>query len=216
MSRHAEATLDMVKNFWNAHPLFTDEASEEPGTKEWFLAHEAIINSDCLPAGKPDAIFMEALHLGMDICDIGCGPGYWVRHFLRQGFLRVSACDLTPAAIALTRRSLELFGLHTKGEIVEGNAECLPFPDASFDHINCQGVIHHTPDTEQCIREFFRVLRPGGTVCFSVYYKNIILRHPMLLRLVSSIAGNSIALKGRGREHLLQHADAPSAKSKVG
>ena len=207
MGTQANHSLEAVKNFWNTHPLFAGESSEEPGTKEWFLAHEAVYNHDCFPAGKPDAIFMEGLHPGMDILDVGCGPGYWVRYFLHQGLTSVSACDITPAAVALTIRSLELFGLQTEGEIVEGNAESLPFTDASFDHINCQGVIHHTPDTEQCIREFFRVLRPGGTVCFSVYYKNFLLYHPALLRLAAGIAGKCISLKGRGRENLLQNPD---------
>jgi SAM-dependent methyltransferase len=129
-----------------------------------------------------------------------------VRRFLRRGNSYVSACDLTPRAVELTKKSLDIFGLTTMGQIVQGNAEDLPFDDASFDHVNCQGVIHHTPNTERCVVEFHRVLKPNGTLCFSVYYRNVFLRHPTLLRLMQVTAGFGMGLKGRGRERLVKEA----------
>lgn len=135
-----------------------------------------------------------------------------MRHFLRKGIQNVSACDLTPQAIALTQKGLKEFALSTQGKIIEGNAENLPFAAQSFDHVNCQGVIHHTPDTEKCVAEFHRVLKPGGTVCFSVYYKNLALRNPAILRMIQHIFG-SVGLKGRGRDRMIK--DATSANDLV-
>ena len=129
-----------------------------------------------------------------------------MRFFLQRGFTRVSACDLTQAAVDLTKRSLELFGLHADVQV--GNAEALAYGDASVDHVNCQGVIHHTPDPRKAVEEFARVLAPRGTVCLSVYYRNYLLRHPWMLGIAARLFGRSVGLEGRGRESILQSGNA--------
>lgn len=45
----------------------------------------------------------------------------------------------------------------------------LPFPEAFFDFIGCDQVIHHTPDTRAALRALLRHLAPGGHVAFYVY-----------------------------------------------
>lgn len=195
-----------VKKFWNDNPLFTGEGKGELGTREWFLGHEQVYFDDCLADKKVFSFIACDLNKNAKILDIGCGPGIWVRFFLRNGYDNIWACDLTSNAVELTQKSLVLFDLKTEGEIVEGNAEALPFENDSFDHINCQGVIHHTPDTEKCVEEFFRVLKPGGTVCFSVYHKNFILNSPLIFRTVQAFFSPFIGLKGRGREKMLKNA----------
>lgn len=199
------ATVEDVKAFWEAAPLFVGESREITGTREWFLEHERVYIDDCL-AGSPSDIFTCDIDKGTCVLDVGCGPGFWVRHFARCGFTNIEACDLTEAAVDLTARSLEIFGLSARVRI--GNAERLPYGDASVGHVNCQGVIHHTPDPALAIGEFRRVLGPAGTLCFSVYHKNFLLRHPALLRLVVAILGRRVGLRGRGRESMLVDADA--------
>ena len=199
------ATIDDVHRFWSASPLFVGEGSEAPGTREWFVAHERVYLDDCL-AGEASAIFTEDVPLSARILDAGCGPGFWVRFFARRAFVRVTGCDLTQAAVDLTRRSLELFGLSADVDV--GNVEHLPYPDASFDHVNCQGVIHHTPNARKAVEEIARVLTPGGTVCLSVYYRNWLLRRRWMLRVVASLAGRFVGLRGRGRDALLASGDA--------
>lgn len=198
-----EKTLDDVRRFWNEQPLFVGESEFLPGSKEWFQEHEDVYINDCFARHSPDPIFTNGVSTDARILDVGCGPGFWVRYFLRMGYNNVSACDLTSRAVDLARKSLALFGLKEDIEIKIGNAEALPYDDRSFDHINCQGVIHHTPDTGQTIKEFYRVLREGGTTCFSVYHKNILLRNPRALRLFTLFFSKFIKLKGRGRESLL-------------
>jgi SAM-dependent methyltransferase len=45
----------------------------------------------------------------------------------------------------------------------------LPFPNDTFDFVVCCGVVHHTPDPEQCVRELARVLKPTGCLYLSLY-----------------------------------------------
>jgi arsenite methyltransferase len=47
-------------------------------------------------------------------------------------------------------------------EFVEGEAESLPFPDASFDVVVSNGVIDLVPDKDAVFGELHRVLVPGG------------------------------------------------------
>lgn len=203
--RSAGKTIDDVRRFWSASPLFAGEGSAAPGTREWFEDHERVYVEDCL-AGRAPAIFADGLSPTSRILDVGCGPGFWVRFFARRGFTRVSGCDLTETAVDLTNRSLELFGL--QAAVGVGNAEDLPYGDGTFDHVNCQGVIHHTPNTRKAVEEMARVLAPGGTVCLSVYYRNWILRHPWALGLAARVFGRFVGLHGRGRESMLSSGDA--------
>ena len=205
MNRAQDKTISLqeVKSFWDSNPLFFGEFDGDLGSREYFEQHEKIVIDDCM-AGELDERFFSFLDSGHSILDIGCGPGFWVRHFCRMG-LNVFACDLSTTAVELTKKSLELYGL--KAQLSEGNAESLSYRDGSFDYLNCQGVIHHTPNTAGCIGEFFRVLKPGGLVCFSVYHRNFVLRSPIVLRMVSAALSRRVGLKGRGREHILRESD---------
>jgi len=134
------------------------------------------------------------------VLDVGCGIGFWVHEFCRLG-AKVSACDLSDAAVDITRRRLALYGLIA--DVRWGNAEELPYPKESFDHVNCQGVIHHTPDAAHCIMEFHRVLRRQGTLCISVYYRPWYLRSRLSFRLVTAVLRPWVGLPGRGHEGML-------------
>jgi len=47
------------------------------------------------------------------------------------------------------------------------DAAALPFDDESFDLVLGHAVLHHLPDLDQAFAEFWRVLAPGGTLCFA-------------------------------------------------
>jgi 2-polyprenyl-3-methyl-5-hydroxy-6-metoxy-1,4-benzoquinol methylase len=194
-------TLEDVQRFWEAHPLYAGESPLEPGTREFFEAHLKMTLHEY--GGQVPAMFLVDVQPGVKVLDVGCGIGFWLSQFCARG-ARVTACDLTERAVAMTRRRAELYGF--QAEVQQGNAELLPFAEASFDHVNCQGVIHHTPDTAACIREWARVLRPGGTACFSVYFRALVLRSPLLFALVTRLLRPVVKLPGRGRETMLSAA----------
>jgi 2-polyprenyl-3-methyl-5-hydroxy-6-metoxy-1,4-benzoquinol methylase len=194
-----QPTIDDVRTFWESNPLYSGESRHDAGTPEFFAAHEAMTISE--HSGEPEPIFFRDAERGTRVLDVGCGIGFWTLLFARRG-VAISACDLTHRGVALTRRRLALNGLDA--DVRQGNAESLPYGDGAFDHVNCQGVIHHTPDPQRCVDEFARVLRPGGTACFSVYYRTLPLRHPWLYAVTRRIASLLLRLPGRGREQMFE------------
>jgi 2-polyprenyl-3-methyl-5-hydroxy-6-metoxy-1,4-benzoquinol methylase len=197
----APPTLADVHDFWNANPLFSGEAHYPAGAREFFEEFERVTLFEHSGAVRP--IFLREVQPGRKVLDVGCGVGFWVGQFCRRG-AEVYACDLTERAVEITRRRLEIFGI--QAEVRVGNAERLPYPDASFDHVNCQGVIHHTPNPQACIAEFHRVLRAGGTLCLSVYYKTLAMRSRPVFRLIAALSRPLLRLHGRGRERMLAAA----------
>ena len=103
---------------------------------------------------------------GLDVLDVGCGQGIDLINYARSG-ARATGVDLTPRHVELARGHLESLGL--EGTVVQGDAEALPFPDASFDRVSSNGVLHHTPDMQRALAEIARVLRPGGRATVLVY-----------------------------------------------
>jgi ubiquinone/menaquinone biosynthesis C-methylase UbiE len=101
-----------------------------------------------------------------DVLDVGSGQGLDVIQYALAG-ARVTGVDLTPHHVELARTNVAAMGL--EAEIVNDDAEHLPFPDASFDRVSSNGVLHHTPDIESALASIRRVLRPGGRATIIVY-----------------------------------------------
>jgi SAM-dependent methyltransferase len=203
MLKKNQPTIDEVREFWNTNPLFSGEGLHQVGSREWFDEWEKVLDDDVYLGPGPEPIFTRGLRRDARILDAGCGPGFWVRYFLRQGYRNVSGCDLSPRAVDLARASLKIYGLPTDADLRAASVEELPYEAGSFDHVNCQGVLHHTPHPERAFQEFHRVLKPGGALCFSVYFKVFLLRHPRLLELLAPLASLFWKPAGRGRETML-------------
>src|SRR5437867_3445816 len=96
--------------------------------------------------------------MGTDLCQ-----------FAHHGAV-VTDVDLSAGHLALAQENFRLRGL--AGEFIHHDAERLPFEDDSFDVVYSNGVIHHTPNTADVVKEMFRVLRPGGRAIVMVYAEN--------------------------------------------
>jgi SAM-dependent methyltransferase len=194
------ASIDEVRSFWNSNPLFKGESNFDIGTKEFFIEHEKIVIQDCF-AGQLDQKIFIPMKKDAKILDVGCGVGFWIVEFGKRGYHNLYACDLTPAAVEIARKRAQIFGV--KAEVQIGNAEMLPYENDSFDHINCQGVIHHTPNTESCVAEFSRILKKDGTASLSVYYRNFFLRCWPFAKWIGKVLSKfGFKLNGRGRENI--------------
>jgi ubiquinone/menaquinone biosynthesis C-methylase UbiE len=76
---------------------------------------------------------------------------------------RVTGIDMTPEMVAKARAAATALGVDNV-EFLEGEAERLPFPDASFDVVISNGVIDLIPDKDAVFAELYRVLEPGGRI----------------------------------------------------
>lgn len=104
----------------------------------------------------------EAWVAGKDILDSGCGPGRYVDLLSRLSPRRIVALEQGPALIDTLR---ERFKDAPNVEVGHGTCEKLVFPDASFDFVLSNGVLHHTrSDLQTMIGDHRRVLRPGGVM----------------------------------------------------
>jgi SAM-dependent methyltransferase len=107
----------------------------------------------------------DLIRAGDRVLDIGAGSGtdtlIAARAVAPGG--RVFALDMTPAMLAKLRKNVALAGA-ANVEVVEGNAESVPLPDASVDVVTSNGVLNLVPDKAKAFAEIFRVLRPGGRV----------------------------------------------------
>lgn len=153
-------TVDDVRNFWENNPLWTGESKYRPGTKEFFEEQRRIIINDGF-AGKMDDRIMPDEENRRNVLDLGCGPGFWTVELGLAGCKKITASDLTLKALELAQKRCEIYGINAT--LSQQNAEMLTFEDEEFSHVNCQGVIHHTPDTKACISEIARVLEDSGT-----------------------------------------------------
>jgi ubiquinone/menaquinone biosynthesis C-methylase UbiE len=97
--------------------------------------------------------------------EIGAGTGYFTLNLMLAGVIREAvATDISHGMLGALSDSARSLGLEVR--TVRTEAERLPFPDESFDLVFGHAVLHHLPDLDASFSEFFRVLRPGGTVVF--------------------------------------------------
>ena len=100
---------------------------------------------------------------GERILDIGCGAGVdaIVAAVMTGPEGAVVGLDLTPEMLERAKRNLSRTSLKNVS-FVEGSAENLPFPEASFDVVISNGAFNLVPDKLQALREVIRVLKPNG------------------------------------------------------
>jgi SAM-dependent methyltransferase len=102
------------------------------------------------------------------VLDVACGTGVVVREVLPVvgSTGRVVGVDFSPAMLEVARTRVPG---EAPVEWYEASAEALPFSDAAFDLVLCQQGLQFFPDKPGAIREFRRVLAPGGRVALSVW-----------------------------------------------
>jgi ubiquinone/menaquinone biosynthesis C-methylase UbiE len=153
---------------WGANPCGAHVARAfEFGTREYFDAIEHHRYIEASPWMK-EVIGFDRFS-GKRLLEIGFGTGTDLLSFARGGAL-VTGVDLTPRSIEIARRRFEVYD--QQGQFLIGDGENLSFPDESYDAVYSFGVLHHTPNTEQAIRELHRVLRPGGEALVMLYNRS--------------------------------------------
>ncbi|MHC4066032.1 MAG: class I SAM-dependent methyltransferase [Planctomycetota bacterium] len=97
------------------------------------------------------------------VLDIGCGTGTLAALLAAKPWpMRVVGLDYVPSMSARAARKAAANGAGDRARFVAGDAEHLPFPDASFDVITCSNSFHHYPHQQAVVGQMSRLLRPGG------------------------------------------------------
>jgi SAM-dependent methyltransferase len=129
--------------------VYRDMAAIEE-THWWFRGRRAAINA---------LIARAELGAAPRVLDAGCGTGRNLLEYARLGGTAVGA-EPEPAAVALA--------LERGVEVVQADAERLPFGDASFDLVAATDVLEHTDDDVAALRELHRVAAPGAVLLATV------------------------------------------------
>jgi ubiquinone/menaquinone biosynthesis C-methylase UbiE len=93
-----------------------------------------------------------------DVLEVAVGTGLNLP--LYPADVRLTGVDLSPVMLAAARQRAAELGRDV--DLREGDAESLPFPDASFDTVVCTLSLCAIPDDRAAIAAMWRVLRPGG------------------------------------------------------
>jgi len=155
-----------VRDFWNANPCGAQYVKSPFGTPEFFREYAEIrYRSEwhlnyLIPFEK---------YQDKQILEIGCGLGADGARFAQNGAI-YTGVDLTQAAVDATRFHFQALGL--PGTFKVQNAERMTdFENSRFDLVYSHGVLHHTPNLDNALREVQRVLKPGGDIIIMLYYR---------------------------------------------
>lgn len=103
---------------------------------------------------------------GETFLDVGCGTGAVAERAARRG-ARVTGCDIAAGLVETAARKARDLGLAIEYGI--GDAEQLPFADASFDVVGSSVGAIFAPDHAAVARELARVTKPGGRMAITAW-----------------------------------------------
>lgn len=191
MNIERDRSTEAVRDYWDQHTLGKQYVKRDdlaPGTREFF-DHVRPWMSPFKFSWIMDRINREAAIIGDGrVLEIGCGMGFTSLEFSKRG-CSVTATDLTPSAIEITRQHYEIENAVAEDVRVE-NVLDLSFDDKSFDAVWANGVLHHTGDARKGIQEIRRVLKPNGRAIISHFY-----RRPSWMYWLSRLGRENIEFK---------------------
>lgn len=170
------------KNWWEKNPMRYDWLDGKPDkipypefSKEFYLEIDRRFFANAneyLPSQKipfDGLIDFESLR-EKKVLEIGVGNGSHAQ-LLASHCREFTGIDLTEYGVRSTHQRMQVFGIKN-AQILQMNAEDLHFADNSFDFVWSWGVIHHSANPQQILKEISRVLKPGGRFQAMVYYRS--------------------------------------------
>jgi ubiquinone/menaquinone biosynthesis C-methylase UbiE len=110
----------------------------------------------------PNLISAAQISSGISVLDVACGPGY-VSNAVKQSGAVPTGIDFSKKMIAIAK------AMFPEISFVQGDAQDLPFGDASFDRVLINFGLLHVSHPETACAEACRVLKPKGRFAFSVW-----------------------------------------------
>lgn len=103
------------------------------------------------------------------ILDIGCGGGFLSNELAKNGYA-VTGVDLSPESLHIAK----IFDVTQTVKYEVADAFKLPYPDDTFDAVTAMDFLEHVEKPAEVIKEFSRVLKPGGLFFFHTFNRNLI------------------------------------------
>ncbi|MFQ5812143.1 MAG: methyltransferase domain-containing protein [Anaerolineae bacterium] len=139
----------------------------------WFVAHRAVGMT-----GRGEA------------ADLGCGPGQLVIELARRApGLHVTGVDLSDEMLAQGQDNARRAGVADRVSFRQGDAQQIPFPDASLDLVVSTLSLHHWSDPVAVLDEIARVLCPGGSFLIFDLRRDMAAPCWLLLWFVTRVVG---------------------------
>lgn len=104
-----------------------------------------------------------------EVLDAGCGVGHVAMHLARRG-LRVHGIDVVSNHVKWAQQGIQANGLEKEVTVRLMDYHHLDgFSDGSFDGVYTMETLVHATDPEKALGEFFRVMKPGGSLALYEY-----------------------------------------------
>jgi len=158
------AGTQTVRSFdqkWSKHQYYREHTARF--YTEWYLQRYGFGDRDGLREHLENAQF---------ILDAGTGSGRDAVLLAEHSPAVVFGVDTSASALNAARSQVD----HPRVAFVQADLNRMPFPDGFFDLVNCDQVIHHTPDPRASFEALRRKLKPGGQICCYVYRKKAVIR----------------------------------------
>lgn len=151
----------------------------------------------------------DRLHLEKDslVLDAGCGAGLVALHLARRG-LRVSCIDVVDRHVGWAKNNAHSHGFDDVITVQKMDYHHLDgFAEGTFDGAYTMETFVHATDPEQALSEFFRVLKPGGSIALYEYDHSNLNKAPEDLRKSIEIINEytSMPANARFEQGVLQH-----------
>ncbi len=162
MADDSELGLTAVADYWNGNA----EQWSEHVRQGWDVYREYLNNPAFLE-------FIGDLN-GKTVLDAGCGEGYNTRILSERG-AHVTGVDISEKMLELAREAERREPRGIRYEVASFNDLSL-FHDGAFDVVVSFMALMDSPEFTDAVREFFRVLKPGGRLCFNITHPCFLTR----------------------------------------
>jgi ubiquinone/menaquinone biosynthesis C-methylase UbiE len=139
----------------NFYDYYAEESVSERARQRFIDVRDAVLR--VVSSGKPSA-------RPLDVADMGCGAGSHSMVWAELGH-QVHALDVNQPLLELGRSRAAKAGHNIDFRV--GSATNVPWPDNSMDICIALELLEHVVDWESCMKEFTRILRPGGALFFT-------------------------------------------------
>jgi len=177
---------DELDTYYRDHWLHVEEdrMARYEAMFQWRDGYEALI----APA---------AIGTGQVVADYGCGPGGLAVELARRvgPSGRVLAVDINRDFLARTRALCDEQGLGDRVDARQMEGERIPVDDADVDRVVCKNVLEYVPDPEATVREFYRIVKPGGIVHVSDSDWGGVVLEPLGERFTRLMSAASVAFR---------------------